>query len=205
MPLIWRQHGFTLIELLVVVVIVAILFTYTTLAIRGNSPEELIQEEARRLTRLVQLASEEAILRGEEYGIEVFIDGYRFLRQSNGQWFAFEGDKILRERELPSDMEIELQTEETDIEISALTSGAVAHYMDKTSDLETFMADTTLGDDSDDEDNEPQNKIEPQVYLLSNGEITPEFEIRFYILGVETSYLVNGKFDGALTTQASDL
>ena len=39
-----KQLGFTLIELLVVVVIVAILFTYTTLAIRSNSPEDLINE-----------------------------------------------------------------------------------------------------------------------------------------------------------------
>ena len=199
------QHGFTLIELLVVVVIVAILFTYTTLAIRGTSPEELIQEEARRLTRLVQLASEEAILRGEEYGIEIFADGYRFLRQSDGQWFAFEGDKILRERELPHDIEIELQTEETDIEITALSSSAVAKYMDETSDLEATLADTTLGEDSDDEENNVESKVEPQVYLLSNGEITPEFEARFYILGVESSYLVKGKFDGELTTESSEL
>jgi general secretion pathway protein H len=200
-----RQRGFTLIELLVVVVIVAILFTYTTLAIRGNSPDELIQEEARRLSRLVQLASEEAILRGEEYGIEIFVDGYRFLRQSNGQWFAFEGDKILRERELPADMEMELQTEETDIEISDLSSSAIAKYMDKTSDLEAALADTTLGDDDSDEENATQSKITPQIYLLSNGEITPEFEIRFYILGVETSHLVKGKFDGELSTAASEL
>jgi general secretion pathway protein H len=199
---VWQQQGFSLIELLVVIVIVSILFTYTTLAIRGTSPEELIKEEARRLTRLVQLASEESILRGEEYGIEIFVDGYRFLRQSDGKWFAFEGDKILRERELPSDMEIELQTEETDIEISNLTSSAVAKYIDQTSDLEAALADTTLGDN--DEGGE-ESKVKPQIYLLSNGEITPEFKIRFYILGVETSYLVNGKFDGELTTEASEL
>ena len=200
-----RQRGFTLIELLVVVVIAGILMTYTTLAIRSTTPEDIIQEEARRLTRLVQLASEEAILRGEEYGIEVFVDGYRFLRQSDGKWFAFEGDKILRERELPSDMEIELQTEETDIEISNLTSSAVAKFMDETSDLEAALADTTLGDDGDDEEGGEESKVAPQIYLLSNGEITPEFEIRFYILGVETSYLVNGKFDGSLTTETSEL
>jgi len=205
MPPTWRQHGFTLIELLVVVVIVAILFTYTTLAIRGNSPEELIQEEARRLARLVQLASEEAILRGEEYGIEVFVDGYRFLHQTDGVWFTFEGDKILRERELPADMEIELQTEETDIEISTLNSSAITKFMSETSDLEAALADTTLGDDSDSEDNATQSKVKPQVYLLSNGEITPEFEIRFYILGVETSYLVKGQFDGEMSTEASEL
>jgi len=37
-----QQNGFTLLELIVVIVIVAILFTYTTLAIRGNAPEDAI-------------------------------------------------------------------------------------------------------------------------------------------------------------------
>ncbi len=101
------QSGFTLLELLVVIVIVAILFTYTTLAIRGNSPEDAIKEEAQRLERLIELALEESVLRGEEYGIEFYTDGYRFLRQTSSQWEAVTGDDILRERELPENMKCE--------------------------------------------------------------------------------------------------
>ena len=196
-----QQSGFTLLELLVVVVIVAILFTYTTLAIRSNSPEDFIKEEAFRLERLIQLALEESILRGEEYGIEIYLDGYRFLHLTENQWQPLAEDKILRERELPLEMELEMRIEETDIEIGKTT--AVKKYMSETSDLEAFMADTTLGDDENED--EPENTTEPQIYLLSSGEITPEFDIRFYILGVETSYLVKGTFDGALKTEKSDL
>ena len=43
------EHGFSLLELLVVIVIIAILFTFTTLSIRGTSPEELLETEAQRL------------------------------------------------------------------------------------------------------------------------------------------------------------
>ena len=89
-----KQQGFTLIELLVVVVIVSILFTYTTLAIRSNSPEDYIKEEAHRFERLTQLALEESILRGEEYAIEIFTDGYRFLRFTENQWLPVDNDKI---------------------------------------------------------------------------------------------------------------
>jgi len=74
-----RDKGFSLLELLVVIVIISILFTFTTLAIRGTSPEELIQTEAQRLDRLLQLALEEAILKGQEYGLEFKPDSYRFL------------------------------------------------------------------------------------------------------------------------------
>lgn len=200
-----HQQGFTLLELLVVVVIVAILFTYTTLAIRSTTPEDLIKEEANRLERLVQLAMEEAVLRGEEYGIEVFTDGYRFLRQSEGQWLAIENDRLLRQRELPADMEIELHTDETGIDLDFSKAGAVKKYMDETSDLNAFMADTTLGDDDNETGDEEKNKTKPQVFLLSSEEITPEFDIRFYILGVETSYIVKGLFDGTLSNEVSDL
>jgi hypothetical protein len=40
---------------------------------------------------------------------------------------------------------------------------------------------------------------------LSSGEITPEFDLRFFILGVEASWSVKGYFDGSLTTEKSDL
>ena len=187
-----QQHGFTLIELMVVVVIVAILFTYTTLAIRSDSPEDMIKKEAFRLERLIQLAMEEAILRGEEYAIEIHLDGYRFLRFTETQWLPLSDDKILGARELPLDMELEMSLEETEIVIDP-SSNLMAEQ-----ELE-------LDNESEEESQDETSKAEPQIYLLSSGEITPEFDIRFYILGVETSYFVKGSFDGSLITEKSDL
>ncbi len=194
-----RQSGFTLLELLVVVVIVAILFTYTTLAIRSNSPEDIIQEEAQRLERLVQLALEEAILRGEEYGIEISSDGYLFLRFTQNRWTPVTDDKILRRRELPLEMELEMRLEDTEIVISP---GTVKKGSDKLS------SSSDSSDDADEDNNDEKEKkasFKPQIFLLSSGEITPEFEIRLYILGIETSYIVNGRFDGSLSAEVSDL
>ena len=199
-----RQHGFTLIELLVVIVVVAILFTYTTLSIRSDSPEDIIKKEAHRMTRLVQLALEESILRGEEYGIEVFVDGYRFLRFTENQWLPITEDKIFRERELPIDMELEMRLEDSDTEIT----NAIDAYMTQSSKLEDFMSESILSDDEEtdgDDDSEKKNTTKPQIYLLSSGEITPEFDIRFFVLGVETSYIIQGLFDGSLKTEISDL
>jgi len=186
-----QQYGFTLIELMVVVVIVAILFSYTTLAIRNDSAEDLIKKEALRLERLVQLALEEAILRGEEYAIEIHLDGYRFLRFTENQWRPLSNDRVFRERELPLDMELEMSLEDTEIVI------------DLASDLKT--EEKLELDDSEEESQDKITKAEPQIYLLSSGEITPEFDIRFYILGVETSYFVKGYFDGSLLAEKSDL
>lgn len=192
-----QQRGFTLLELLVVVVIVAILFTYTTLAIRSDSPEDLIKEEAHRLERLIQLALEESILRGEEYAIEVQLDGYRFLRFTENQWQPLAQDKLLRQRALPQNMELEMSLEDTEIIIGESQSET----------QEDPLSEHTPGDDENVSTDEQENKeeIKPQIYLLSSGEITPEFEIRFYILGIESSYFVKGLFDGTVKTEISDL
>lgn len=193
-----RENGFTLLELLVVVVIVAILFTYTTLAIRSDSPEDIIKKEAQRMERLVQLALEESILRGEEYGIEMYLDGYRFLRFTKNQWLPLSEDKILRERELPLDMEMEIRLEETEIVIDLASDSMSEQKLDL--DIES-----DIGSDGESSEDEKDSKTKPQIYLLSSGEITPEFDVRFYILGVETSYFVRGYFDGSLKTEISDL
>jgi general secretion pathway protein H len=187
-----QQDGFTLLELLVVVVIVAILFTYTTLAIRSSSPEDLIKEEAYRLERLTQLALEEAILRGEEYGIEVHLDGYRFLHFTENQWQPLSQDKILHERKLPLDMELEMHLEETEIVIGLAT--------EPMSDNEVDLEET-----AEPKNGKKEDEIKPHIFLLSSGEITPDFDIRFFILGVKTSYFVRGSFDGSLQTEISDL
>lgn len=184
-----RQNGFTLLELLVVIVIVSILFTYTTLAIRSNSPEDLIKEEAFRLEHLIRLAMEETILRGEEYGLEVYVDGYRFLRLYDNQWQPLSTDKILHEREFANEIELEMHIEESKIFIDSVLDPLA----DKEADLDEIPEDETKA------------KVKPQIYLLSSGEIDPEFDIRFYMLGVETSYIVKGLFDGTLKTEISDL
>ena len=187
-----RHNGFTLLELLVVVVIVAILFTYTTLAIRSDSTEDLIRKEALRMERLVQLALEEAILRGEEYAIEVHMDSYRFLKFGDKGWTPISDDKILAPRELPQDMEVEMNLEDTEIVINPGSDKKSADSID-----------FNLSSENDTETS--KTKAEPQIFLLSSGEITPEFDIRFFVFGVEESYFVKGKFDGTVTAEKSEL
>ena len=187
-----RRHasGFSLLELLVVIVIVGILFSFTTLAIRGTNPDELIQQEARRFDQLVRLALEEAILKGLEYGIAFTPNSYTFMVQLDDyQWHDFGNDKLLRSRELQHEIEIELMIEKTD----------VVFKNNSTTSSDADSADTDEADDPDDTDATEATKVElkPQVYLLSSGEITPEFSARFIIHGVSAAHQVNGFIDGS--------
>lgn len=176
-----RAHGFTLLELLIVIVIVAILFSFATLTIRSSSPEDLIKEEAYRLDRLIQLVLEEAVLKNTEYGLEFKTNSYRFLTYTDDHWQAVSDDKLLRKRELPEEMEIELIIEQTDIII-----GSEAEATDE------------------DGDKTEQEKVKPQVFLLSSEEITPEFSARFSLHGIETSYIVSGSIDGKHEAKLGD-
>ena len=187
-----RDHGFTLLELLVVIVIISILFSLTTLAIRTNSPEELIETEARRLDRLLQLALEEAILKGEEYGLEFNRRGYRFLHYVDYVWQPMDNDRELHPRELPLDMEIEVEIEKVEIEIGD----------EKGKEKDNSK---TEGDNKDEQGDKLRNKTRPQIFLLSSGEITPEFSARFLIPGIATSYLVSATEDGEHKAEISAL
>jgi type II secretion system protein H len=186
-----NSDGFTLLELLIVVTIFSILFTFSTLAIRTNSPEELIEEEALRLNRLIQLALEEAVLKNTEYGLRFSANGYQFLYYDpeSNRWQTIDTDKHLRPRELPHDMEIEVAIEETDIVINSSN--------DSSEDNDTDQDDLDL-DNSD-------KKLKPQVFLLSSEEISPEFSATFAIPDVETSFIVRGTIDGKHEAEKNDL
>ena len=99
--------------------------------------------------------------------------------------------RYLRQRELPLDIELEMNLEDTEIVIELASDPMKEQKLD-------------LDSGSDEEDSD-EEKARPQIFLLSSGEITPEFDVRFYILGVEASYFVKGAFDGTLNTELSDL
>lgn len=167
-----HQRGFSLLELLVVIVIIGILISFTTLAIRGADPEDLIKEEAQRFNQLLQLAQEEAIFKGLEYGVAFTPNSYTFLVQIENQWRHLDDDRLLRTRELQHNVEIELSVDQTGIVLTSPNSNP----------------GTTASDD--------KPELNPQTYLLSSGEITPEFSAKFVIYGVDKSYQVTAHIDG---------
>ena len=114
------------------------------MTIRSSSPEEAIKEEAYRLNRLIQLALEEAVLRNTEYGLKFDTNSYQFLQLDENSWQAVNADKLLRRRNLPFEMEIELAIEQIDI----------------------VFDDMHEDSKSEDDDNETEKKLQPQVFLM---------------------------------------
>ncbi|XYJ10811.1 GspH/FimT family pseudopilin [Telluria sp. B2] len=92
-----RTTGFTLVEILVVMVIIGITLGMASLnAI--PSPRQDLENEAKRLTLLLQLARDEAIVRNREVAFEATPERYRFMVRNETGWTAMNQDDLLRER-----------------------------------------------------------------------------------------------------------
>jgi len=116
-----RHHnaaGFTLIELLVVLVILGVTVSFAVLSINTGEDGERVDREAKRISRLLSLASEEAILQSRQLAFEVDQDGYSFVRLENNEWQYIENDTVLRKRRLPEDIFIDLRVDGDSVTIN---------------------------------------------------------------------------------------
>jgi general secretion pathway protein H len=106
-----RAGGFTLLEILVVVVIVGVLATLATLSVGRRSLEGRLDDEARRLHELMQLAGDEAVLQGMELGFAQTADGYAFLVMREGKWQPLEDAGPLRGRPVSRPLYLQLRVD----------------------------------------------------------------------------------------------
>ena len=105
--------GFTLIELLVVLVIIGIVLSFATLTMDDGGLDRKAEEESRRLMALIRLLRQEGIVKNQQLAIQLFDDGYRFLRFAGGQWQPIEDDELFRPRKLPAGLRFDLDEMET--------------------------------------------------------------------------------------------
>ena len=136
---------------MVVLVLIGIIFSFAMLSFGGDEYAELMEQESLRMTTLLELASDEAVLRGEELAVLFSEDGYEFLVLIENRWRATEEDGLLKAYTLPPGVELRLEIEG---EPPILTAAAAA-------------------EDEDREDRDEDEPLEPQVFILSSGEMTP--------------------------------
>lgn len=165
------EHGraFTLIEILVVMVIVGILMAVAFLSFGILGDDDNIDREARRLSSLIQLVTDEATTQGRDFGVEFMTAGYRFVEHDAhlDQWFEVIGDDYLQQRNLEEGMEFELTLEERRILLhTEAQETAREEEEDDEPTLFNRLGNRDLTDD-----------YLPHVLILSSGDITP-FDLR---------------------------
>ncbi len=117
------ERGFTLLELLVIIIIIAVLATYTLLSISFAHSDEM-KQEARRLQALMEIAAQEALISGKEYGVMFGLQKYQFMTlekmEDKLQCTPISEDEHLSEpRELPGEIELELYIESSVVDYEA--------------------------------------------------------------------------------------
>jgi len=152
----FSQRGFTLLEVLVVTLIIGILATMTALSVGSRDPITLI--EARRLAELLRIASEEAVLQGQEWGLRITPDGYEFMILKGLIW-QVAPDEILRPRNFPNELEPRLSLEGEELIIQP-------------NNEEQRDADG-------EQESDKKSEVAPQILLLSSGENSP-FQLSLY-------------------------
>ena len=171
------SRGFSLIEILVVIVIVGIIMSIAILSVTLAGGDSQLREEAQRIVSLVEVARDESLLQGREFGLEFMQDGYRFVEFDPlaRQWTEIIGDDTLRLREIPEELELELFIE----------------------DRRVILKSDPANMSSDEEDRPGIEQYAPHVLIYSSGDLSP-FEIHF-VRRVDDSLLaVRGDFTGAL-------
>ncbi|WP_354623165.1 type II secretion system minor pseudopilin GspH [Psychromonas sp. MME2] len=158
-----NQQGFTLLEVMLVLLLMGMISVGVVMTIPSNlTSEQSVQWQAQRFSTLLQFAEDEAMISGVELGL-LFTDNNRyqfaFYDYQSKKWLPIVSKQIQSIFSLPESIEIEYAL-----------SGSVWDEVE-TQDNDDFIDDTYLVDV---DIGEPSVvSLNPQVYVMSSGEVTP--------------------------------
>ena len=182
------SSGFTLLEIVVVILIIGVMVTFASLSIGNRALEDTLDAEARRTQAVIQLAEEEAESKGLEIGLRFTREGYQLVTvNSKKKWADYEETGPLRRRTLHEAVEMAVTVEGRRIELPEAAPDAKGNAKEGEEDERLFNRDSKKG----------KGKSEPQVLLLSSGEITP-FVIALSAPGLKMHFEVAGDEFGTI-------
>ena len=173
------DRGFTLIELLVTIVIIGIILSIAVMSLSLVGDDREVRKEAQRLMSLLEVAKDDAVLQGREFGVEFLLGSYRFVEYEpvSGQWLDILGEDLLRTRQIPEEMEISLFLEDKRI---ALEENPIEL-------VDADRADATT----------QARNYAPHIMIFSSGDMTP-FEVHINRATDSVSVALQGDLLGNL-------
>ena len=115
-----NRAGFTLIEILIVVLIISITTSFIVLNMNTNrASPRVIEDTARQLRLVIDVAQEQAVLQPAELGIRFELHHYRVVRllvgnDNEAKWWDVENDRLLREHVIPENVNVTVEIDNED-------------------------------------------------------------------------------------------
>ena len=173
------QPGFTLIEILVVIVVIGIIVSIGLLSLGVLGDDRQLRREAFRIGSLLEVAQDEAVMQGREFGLEVMLTSYRFVEFDPFQrlWAEVQADDVFRARQLPEGIEFDL-------------------YLEDKSVLLEIDAEDLSDPDAKDNSNS-RDEFAPHILIFSSGDSTP-FQLRILDRERDYSVILTGDLVGSI-------
>jgi len=164
-----QEAGFTLLEIMLVIFLMGMMITGVVMTMSSSGPDRQLKQAAARFIGVLELAEEEALLSSIEMGLVIEAQQYQFVYlDDNDRWSALDDSKFFAKKELKEDILLSLELAGLQAEGSFLGSRKL------------FADDDGLFEDDDGlfEGTDKKDRIEPDIFIYSSGEIT-DFTLTF--------------------------
>ena len=178
--------GFTLIELLLVLALMGLLFSTVSLPDLSKTPYDRVEHEAKKVSTLIDMLSEYAVLNNAITGFVIRDNEYGFLYFDGKKWLEIIEPPFARV-ELEEDMLIDLRLDGLEWQEQNMLSAVEWIEEDKLEELS--------------KDAEPEQFVFPQVFILPSGEISPfELDVSYNNgFDSEIMFRIKGEFIAPVT------
>lgn len=201
-----QSYGFTLIELMVVVTIIGIMAGLIVMNVVTSDPQKDLNQEAKRLQAVIEMAQDEALFGRQDIGIIVTEQGYSFARygiptqedpQSTNSALSSTNPNLAigggtNQNQQPANLAASLTNTRIEPEWLAITEENEFRPYELSEDYEIVlevdeeMIDITGGKKAQTNSNKQaskfdnDDKIRPAIFISPSNEMTP-FVLEIYL------------------------